>query len=331
MKKILSLILIELLCVFLLYNFFYSSASKKNKRLLSIAIKGNSFVSEEGTLQLKGISTMAYSATDFEVNGHWGHYQYYYNFKKLLDVFGFFKKQGINLITLYISPEVFYQKKNEIDYIVKWANINNTYLYFVPIIRPNDGSSFERHKNNLMQLSLDLVNRYRSETNILYSLWAEPNGVQQSEWKSYYMEFIKKARSINNNVIIGVSGLDYGRTYVEDPSFDYKNIFLDFHDYPAAEPEELLKNPPKQFIWEKYLGRFPILIGEFGGVYSYGFGSPTDLSYFKKEIDAANKNRISYVAYTVDNEPGLSLIYQSNDSLTKKGKIFVESLSDKGK
>jgi len=85
----------------------------------------------------------------------------------------------------------------------------------------------------------------------------------------------------------------------------------------------------KKFLWDKYVNKYAVLIGEFGGVYKEGFGTEEDKDYFQTVINQANQKKISYVAYTIDpidKEGGLSLVDWKTKGLTKKGEIFVKSL-----
>lgn len=312
-RLLLILILLEILFVFLFLHFFY----KKSQEKINLHINGKFFETENGQpIQLKGISTMAFVRYDYDV-------------RELIKIFEIFKNYNINLITLYISPDKVYKNQAKLDYIIEWAKNNSIYIYLLPTINTSDLTLIHQKIESTKNLSLDLIKRYKNESHILFGVWAEPFGVNWEEWKSYHREFIDKAVAINKKVVLGISGLDNGRSFMGNFDFSYKNIFLDFHDYPAANVEQLQKIPTKKFLWDEYINKYAILIGEFGGVHKEGFGTEEDNNYFQTVINQANQKRLSYVAYTIDsieNEGGLSLIDWKTKTLTKKGEIFVKSL-----
>ncbi|PIU74368.1 hypothetical protein COS77_01955 [Candidatus Roizmanbacteria bacterium CG06_land_8_20_14_3_00_34_14] len=314
-KLLLILITVEILLIFL----FPLILKKNPQEKLGLHINGKYFETENGRrIQLKGISTMAFVRYDYDI-------------RELIKIFEIFKGYKINLITLYISPDKVYKDQAKLDYLIEWAKNNSIYIYLLPTIDTSDATLTIIQEKIVLtkKLSLEMIKRYKRENNIIYGVWAEPFGVNWEEWKSYHREFIDKAVAINKKVVLGISGLNNGRSFMGNFDFSYKNIFLDFHDYPAANTDQLKKMQIKKFLWDKYVNKYAVLIGEFGGVYKEGFGTEEDKDYFQTVINQANQKKISYVAYTIDpidKEGGLSLVDWKTKGLTKKGEIFVKSL-----
>lgn len=307
------LMTIEILSIIFFWPLGNKQEKKQSPGNLNLHINGNNFINEKNEqIQLKGISTMAFV-------------RYEYNMEELISIFKIFKKDNINLITLYISPDKVYKNKVKLDYIIEWAKNNSIYIFLVPTL---DGYYVEKRIDDLMKSSLYLVEKNKKNNNIFYGLWAEPRNVTCQQWKKYYQQFVGKAVKINKKVMIGISGLDYGRTLSCGKDFGYKNIFFTFTDYPSADIEGLAGLEKTNSQWEENSEKYPVIINEFGGVYSSGFGSNEDLSYFKRVLEKANKKKLSYVAYTIDEEGGLSLIDWKTKKLTKKGEIFVKSLNN---
>jgi len=317
MRKILLVILIIIELIVIFSAFLFSKNKEKIKRNY-LRIEKNNFIDQDNNIvQLKGVSTMAFARNEYDLT-------------KLTEIFTIFKKNGVNLITLYLYPDKTYPTLAKLDYLIYWAKYNSIFVYLVPVIDVNDYRNHQQRIASTKELSLKLIERYKDESHVIYGVWAEPYAMSWEEWKFYHKDFVDRSRLIKKDIVIGISGLDNGRRFFGGLDFDYKNIFLDFHDYPAKNIEELKKTTVDGFLWDKYIDRYPIMIGEFGGVYHDGFGAKEDNDYFKRVIDNANKFKLSYVGYTVDrleDAGGQSLIDWNTKKLTEKGKIFVESLN----
>lgn len=270
------------------------------------------------SVQLKGVTTMAFVYYDYETT-------------ELLYKLGKVKEWGINLLGLFLNYDKVKNKYDQLDEVINWAEKNGIYVYLMPAVNKYNTNPRLSTQISLFPLMMkELANKYVNRTNILYGLWAEPRLVFWDEWIDKANNTAQGIREVNPNSVILVTGLQFGRYfYIDQKPFTFKNIIYDYHDYPFADSEDARKHNginPDGILWDKMIGRVPILIGEFGGVYQGNFGSDEDINYIKLILNNINENRLHYTAYTLDDEGTLGLIDWKTGKPTRKGKIIHEDL-----
>lgn len=215
---------------------------------------------------------------------------------------------------------------------------NGVYVYLMPLAYYNRDQAKELAK--FPQLTRMLAKRYKDATNVLFGLWAEPS-LPWDQWRPTAERIADGIVAEKPNAVILMTGWGFGRHVNYSDTLPHANIVYDYHDYPAANPTELkpiLAEKETPFIWGDAYKRYPILIGEFGGVYENGFGGPEDLAYIMRVLDEANRNGLNYSAYTIDDVPytspdskstdlhGLGLIDWNTRQPTRKGDIIKRDL-----
>lgn len=269
-------------------------------------------------VQLKGVSSMAYVYYDYDIH-------------ELINHLDKVKKWGINLLGLFINYDNLKNKYGQLDEIINWSENNGIYVYLMPAVNKYDPSPRLSTQISLFpQMMKDLASRYSQKTNILYGLWAEPRLVFWDEWIDKSDKIASGIREVNPQAIILATGIQWGRYfYIDKKPFPFGNIIYDYHDYPFINSYEAQKyngKNPDGILWDKMIGKYPILIGEFGGVAQKDFGSSEDTDYITKVLDSVNENHLNYTAYTIDAEGGLGLIDWRTGQPTQKGKVIQDDL-----
>jgi len=313
-----------ILIIFAFNTFFFLLILKSNKNKANIINKKMPSLYTEGkyikradnnkTIQLKGVSTMAFA-------------RYNHNIEKFISILEVVKGWNINFLGLYINPNNLVEDK--LDTVINWAEKNYIYVYLMPTLDSDYELEVRSTIKKFPELIKKLAKKYQEKNHILYGLWAEPRYFSPEEWEEYFDNGIRLIREVNPKTIILISGLDYSRVFPKDSKIlRFKNIILDFHDYPAANIEELrpILKQKLYFNWQNYYENYPILIGEFSGVYSDGFSSVVDLEYIKKVLIEVDKNLLNYTAYVLDEEKGTSLINWETKLPTKRGEIIKNNL-----
>ena len=271
--------------------------------------------------QLKGVSTMAFAYEDYPISAFIG-------------IAEKVKLWNINLLGLFIQPDIVENKTEELDEIINWAEKNYIYIYLMP--RASDQMDLSNQLIRFPSMMSQLAKNYAKKNHIIYGFWAEPN-MEWGEWYKLADQIAKEIVREKPDALMLLTGINFGRSFDLNRTFPYKNIILDFHDYPASDINSLqsvLAKDEIDFLWKNAKQTYPILVGEFGGVWQYGFGSREDLIYIQKLLDEINKNGLSYSAYTIDNhnnddndvEEGLGLINWYTGLPTKKGGLIRQDL-----
>lgn len=278
-------------------------------------------------VQLKGVSSMAFVYEN-------------YPFDKLIKILERLKLWKINILGLYIDPLILKNTITELDRIVDWTEKNHIYVYLMP--RASDFRDLQDQLKQFPPLMNQLAKRYAHRNNVIYGFWAEPN-ITWTEWYKHADITAKEIIKEKPDALMIITGTEYSRKYDLNKQLPYKNLIYDFHDYPATDINELipiLKKDKLNYLWDKVADIHPVLVGEFGGVWKYGFGSPEDLEYIKIILDNINKNGLSYTAHTLDKgsigpgpvdwntvtQAGLEIIDWNTLLLTKKGELIMNDL-----
>lgn len=270
------------------------------------------------SVQLKGVTSMAFVYYDYET-------------KNLINKLDQVKKWGINLLGLFLNYDNLKNKYTELDDVINWAEKNGLYVNLMPAVNKYDPSPRLSTQISLFpQMMKELASRYVNKTNILYGLWAEPRLVFWDEWVKMASKTAYGIREVNPQAVMLATGIQFGRFfYIDHIPFPFNNIIYDYHDYPFADSNEAKKyndKNPDGILWENMIGKYPILVGEFGGVSQRNFGSDEDINYIIKVLDNINKNRLHYTAYTIDDEGALGLMDWKTGQPTRKGKVILNDL-----
>lgn len=262
---------------------------------------------------LKGVTTMAFA--------------YYTPDNNMMEILDIAKGWGINLLGLYIDPSNMGDRANKLTYVIDWAEKNNIYVHLIPVDKDND---FIDQIDKYPQFMGKLAEKYRKRNNIIYGLAAEPN-LEWSKWRNYAGLVADAIIKSKPDAVIVMTGVYFSREIDFKDKLPYKNVIYDFHEYPASRKEplaEILEKKKYKFLWEPEHENYPVIVGEFGGVWLTDFGSDEDLEFIQKVIDNVNKNGLSYMAYTVDQEGELGLIDNRYKTLTRKGELIKKDLAD---
>ncbi len=264
---------------------------------------------------LKGVSTQLFGYHDYDINIFWERFY-------LLD------KLGINLIVAFINYNTPLKKIKQLDELVKKTEKYNIYLCITPTL---DSRESIHHVKKFPQIQEFIAKRYQKKKHILYGVWAEPRNITPNEYLVLIKDTVNMVRRYQPSAIIVISGMSWGANFY-DLDLNYlknlKNIILNFHYYPAKNSKELsyFLKLNEDYPWERFMNKFPVLIGEFGGVWQEDFSSDEDLFFIKKTVDNINQNYLNYVFYSVDLEEGLSLFEGLTNQLSKKGEILKNDL-----
>jgi hypothetical protein len=320
----LNIFLLSLIAIF----YFYFLKAFEDKKVIKKNLKKESFYSlfvdknkikEEKTKKevvLKGVTTQFFGYNSYDEKTFWKRYEVV-------------KKWGINLIGAFITPINYKEKLVLIDKLVDKTEEDKIYLYLTPTV---DGkiNNPTAYVNEFPKMIGFLAERYKDKKHILYGIWAEPHDISWQEYLKLIQSINIEIKKYNPKTITIINGIDWGSNFdnLKD-LISIKNIVLSYHFYPANDKKNLLKIlnnfENNSFPWQKN-NMFPILIGEFGGVWEKDFGSEEDIIFIKKVLENINKNKFSYTAYTLDPYEGELSLMDENFNLTKKGEIIKNDL-----
>ncbi len=303
---------------------YKSKLNLKSKKLPPLYVGENKLLNENNhsPVILKGVSTQFFG-------------YHYYDFETFKKIYNIFKEKDINLIGVFVNLEDTPKKINYLDWLINQTEKDNIYVYLTPTI---DGNI----KNPLIYVKgfpdfmCYLSKRYKNKYHILYGVWSEPHFIEWNQYLKLVEESIIKIRKYQPKAAVLITGIDWGSNFKNINDLKrFKNIILNFHYYPASDARDLNNylnlNPEIIFPWENFINDFPIIVGEFGGVWKKDFSSNEDLYYISLALENINKYQLSYTFYTIDHyssetEKGLSLIDHKNLSISKKGNLLIEDI-----
>lgn len=319
LKNIISLLIFIIGIVFVIYLFNKKQISSKIKpQLPSLYISKNTirrFDTKE-IIQLKGVTTMTFTYENLSTEA------LIFRLEKA-------KTWGINLLGIFINPFQMQNRWQELDKIVEWAKNNRIYVYLMPAVNIHDKNhSFSDQIVLLDEVSETFGIRYTKYSHMLYGFWAEPRDIPWVAWLSIMNNSVNKLRKNNDKAIVLVTGTQFGR-FISGEKLPFTDVIFDIHDYPWANQQEaqnLKMKSPQGVLWENVYKNYPVLIGEFGGVYQEGFGSEEDLSYIQFILNEVNSKKLNYSAYTIDSEGELGLMNWEANTPTNKGRLILDDL-----
>lgn len=257
--------------------------------------------------------------------------------KNLLEV----RSWGVNMVVLYLQQPVKVDKKiDDIVALANWATENGLYTLIFPVVHGDDAIPPENQKlpkemsvytplgknteEILHKLSLELKNN----VGVLYGMGAEHHNIPQNILYKRQLEMVDTVRRNSPNSVVVINGMEYGHyleLYTLEPP-KQMNILYDIHQYVAADGESVDLSKCK--VPDQYIGRLPLILGEFGGAYKEGFGSIRDLECIYRFISNADSLGIGYVVHTIDGTSRMGL-FDWRNQITSKGKLLKRALEAK--
>lgn len=224
------------------------------------------------------------------------------------------QRWGINLLRVEVDPELIQATLPEIDKSILFAQQNGMYVILVPSPSAIDPARSEERMpvpDNLVVTTMgNLAVRYRSSTNVLYEIWNEPHpdsiasAGYEGQWQIWMQAGIKVAQAIRSQnpraVLVVPGGTKWARdlTYYRDHPFPFDNVIYDIHDYSAGPDYGYTRD-----MWTWAIGKYPILIGEFGGNPIIPL-DPASIPYMQQTIQVVNQNPflVHYAMYVLSDD-----------------------------
>lgn len=298
------------------------SAASKLPRL---QVKGTKLVNSSGkTVQLRGVSTHGLS---------W--YPQYVN----QSAFTFMKKNWkVNAVRFamytaeyngYCTGDEANRQKLEkcIDNGVKYAT--NAGLYVIIDWHILSDGNPQQNQKQALKFFKKMAKKYKNNTNVIYEICNEPNG--GTSWKtvkSYAQKIIKGIRTYDKKAVILVGTPTWSQDVdqaAESPiSKKYrKNVMYTLHFYAGTHGQWL--RDKAQTALDKGL---PLFVSEFSICDASGNGN-LNKTEAKKWLNFLDRNKISYVAWSLSNKGESSAFIRSNCG--KTGKWSSKNLTAAGK
>ncbi len=142
----------------------------------------------------------------------------------------------------------------------------------------------------------EMASMYGRYPNVIYEIFNEPEYETWDSVKIYSNEIIAAIRKIdpNNIILVGCPHWDQDINLVADkPLKGFTNIMYTVHFYAATHKQELREKC--DYAISKGI---PIFISESAGMEASGDG-PIDYGEWQKWIDWAEKNKISWITWSV--------------------------------
>ncbi len=233
---------------------------------------------------------------------------------------------NINVLRLGMAVVTTPQYLDQLDKVIDWCERHGIYVILDPhALKHNQEPALP--DDDVVSLMGTLAGRYAGKPNVLYGLWNEPGKVDWTDWWPWAIKISEAIRSANPQSILVVSGTQWSRDfrYLELHPFPYQNVIYDVHDY-AWTGEDIRP----WWIW--MVGKFPIVLGEFGGTQASNqflcpYQSSCDLQYMEDTLNIVNDypGLLHYTAFEMEPSDG-GLTTKSGDP-TERGKLIISDLS----
>lgn len=300
------------------------------KKISRLAISKLKVVDNEGKpVLLAGVTT-----DEFRFNGA------YQNLDKLKKRLLIVRDWGVNMVVLYLQqPTKTFNRVDEIVEMANWATDNGMYTLIFPVVHeaddvPEKDRNLTREQKYFTALGknteeiLDILSRrLKDNPGVIYGTGAEPINVPPEKLHSRQSGLISVIRKNSPDSVVVVNGMAWGvflEPYIAKP-IEATNLLYDTHRYAANRTENIKMN--NCIVPNNYIGKVPFIIGEFGGVYNFGFGTPEDIECTGRFLESARENNIGFAVHTIDSRSQLGL-FKSDGSLTNKGKLVEKFLKE---
>lgn len=221
--------------------------------------------------------------------------------------------------------------------MANWASKNDIYTLLSPVVNEENkivGLNSKTTPSNFnfgpLDKNLDIVlgnlsQELKNNPHVMYGTGSEAHHISMEKLVKKQKELINIIHANSPNAIVVVNGLGWGSVltdYLKSP-INLPNVLYEVHRYPNENKKNINFDECK--IAPEEIGKLPLLLSEFGGVYGADFSSVEDLKCIDNFYINIAQNKINFAMYTID--PGTDLsITDENNELTTKGKNFVEAL-----
>jgi endoglucanase len=164
-----------------------------------------------------------------------------------------------------------------------------------------------------------MARRYGRNPNMIWEIFNEPDHESWPEVKAYAQELITTIRAIDpyNLILVGSPHWDQDLHLVAaDPIRNARNIMYTMHFYAASHKKDL------RYRCDAALAKgIPIFISESGGMEATGNG-PLDTTAWKAYIDWAERNRISWLTWSVSDKNETCSMLEKSAATEGKWKVW---------
>jgi endoglucanase len=175
-----------------------------------------------------------------------------------------------------------------------------------------DWHSHNIRLNEAKAFFTEMAHTYGKYPNVIYEIFNEPDQESWKEVKDYSKEVISTIRAIDpdNVILVGNPHWDQDiHTVADDPLTGFSNLMYTVHFYAATHKQQLRDRC--DYALNKGI---PIFISESAGMEASGDG-PLNNEEWQKWIDWAEKNKISWVTWSVsDKNESCSVLLPSASS-----------------
>ena len=176
-----------------------------------------------------------------------------------------------------------------------------------------DWHSHHIHEREAISFFRKMAKKYGHFPNIIYEIFNEPLNHSWKTVKNYSIKLIEAIREIDadNLILVGSPHWDQDvHIAADNPIQGFKNIMYTLHYYAATHGRELRDKADYALSKE-----IPLFISESGGMEASGNG-PLDKVEWKKWIDWSEKNKISWLTWSVSDKDETCSILKKDVSST---------------
>lgn len=303
-----------LFCLVMFFLLAVPSGKALAAKLPSLKVKGTRLMNSKGrTVQLKGVSTHGLS---------W--YPEYVNQKAFTYMKKYWKINTVRLAMYtaeyngYCTGNASNRKKLEklIDQGVQYATKAGLYVIIDWHIL-SDGNP-RTNERQALAFFKKMAQRYKNHTNVIYEICNEPNGgTSWSTIRTYATKVVKTIRKYDKNGLILIGTPNWSQDVDEaakNPVKGYKNLMYTLHFYAGTHGSYIREKA--QTALKKGL---PLFVSEFGISDASGNGG-LNKTEGNRWISFLNKNKISYVGWSLCNKGESSALLKSSTTKTTSWK-----------
>ncbi|ALJ01521.1 glycoside hydrolase family 5 protein [Rufibacter tibetensis] len=276
------------------------------KIIPALLLVGSSYVAsgqavkEHGALRVEGTQLVNKAGQPVVLRGmSFGWHNFWPRFYTPETVSWLKKDWKINVVraAMGIEPNNGYKQKPEwskekVRAVVNGAIKENIYVII----------DWHSHNINLPEAKAfftEMAQTYGKNPHVIYEIFNEPDEETWPEVKAYSEELIKTIRAIDpdNIILVGTPHWDQDvHLAADDPLQGVTNVMYTLHFYAATHKQELRNRG--DYALSKGL---PLFISESAGMEATGDG-PLNEEEWQKWIDWAEKNKISWVTWSVSDK-----------------------------
>lgn len=293
--------------------------------LIAISIQAGP-VSKHGQLRVKNTllkdqnaNTVVLRGLSFSWHNYWPEFYNAGAVKTLTNDFGC----TVIRAAMGVDPEGAYLDKPEqslqkIEAVIEAAIKEDVYVII-------DWHSHRVHEKEAIFFFRQMAEKYGHLPNVIYEIFNEPVEDSWQVVKNYSINVIKAIRAIDPDNIILVGSPHWDQDIhiaADDPIKGYNNIMYTLHYYAATHGRQL-----RDRAYYALSKELPLFISESAGMEATGDGK-IDKVEWQKWIDWAEKNKISWVTWSVSDKDESCSILKKDASAT--GPWKEEDLKESG-